>query len=252
MIFNNFNKTMLSSLVLGFMSLSANAALVDRGNGLLYDTALNVTWLQNANLAATSTFGVSGINADGTMSWTTAQQWISAMNGADYLGFNNWRLPSTNPIDGSTSNYNYTYATDGSTDNGFSITSPYSELSYMYYVNLGLKPAFDASGSFTSDFGIFGNGAYTSKAPYLQNNVGLVHNLQAYAYWAGSPDLSNLSYAWWVNFGNGRQGRYFQTDKYEAWAVISGDVAAVPVPGAACLFASAIIGFFGISRRKTG
>lgn len=30
-------------------SSSANAALVDRGGGLIYDTILNVTWLQDAN-----------------------------------------------------------------------------------------------------------------------------------------------------------------------------------------------------------
>lgn len=248
---NNFKQTLIASLVLGCtITLPANAALVDRGNGLLYDTMLNVTWLQNANLAATNTFGVTGINANGTMSWATAQEWVSAMNTANYLGFNNWRLPNINPIDGSASNYNTTYSTNGSSDSGFSITSQYSELSYMYYVNLGLKPAFDTSGNFTSDFGIFGNGTYSSAPPYVQNNVGLVQNLQGYAYWSGSPDSSNPAYAWWVNFGIGRQGRYFQTDKYETWAVISGDVAAVPLPNAFWLFGSAIFSFVGMARRK--
>jgi len=250
MIISRVKKNFSLGLVLVSLSLSANAALVDRGNGLLYDTVLDVTWLQNANLAASNTFGVSGINANGTMSWATAQEWVAAMNTANYLGFNTWRLPTTNPIDGSATNYNYTYATNGSSDNGFSITSPHSELSYMYYVNLGLKPVFDVNGSFTSDYGIFGNGTYSSTAPYLQNNVGLVQNLQAYAYWSGSPDLSNPAYAWWVNFGIGRQGRYFQTDKYEAWAVISGDVAAVPVPAAFWLFGSAVAGLVGLARRK--
>ncbi|MDT4329294.1 DUF1566 domain-containing protein [Methylomonas sp. MS20] len=251
MTFKQSTKSVAMALVFGAFFSSANAALIDRGNGLLYDTVLDVTWLQNANLAATNTFGVSGINANGTMSWTTAQDWISAMNSANYLGYNQWRLPAIKPIDGSATNYNLTYATNGSSDNGFRIDSPYSELSYMYYVNLGLKPAFDANGNFTSDFGIFGNGTYSSSAPYLQNNVGLVQNLQAYAYWSGSPDLSNPVYAWWVNFGNGRQGRYFQTDKYEAWAVISGDVAAVPVPGALWLFGSAIASLVGLSRRQS-
>jgi hypothetical protein len=41
------------------------------GNGLIYDTALKITWLRDANLAASNTFGVSGISPTGLMSWTT-------------------------------------------------------------------------------------------------------------------------------------------------------------------------------------
>ena len=35
-------------------SMSAHAVLVDRGGGMLYDTVLNITWLQDANYAKTS------------------------------------------------------------------------------------------------------------------------------------------------------------------------------------------------------
>lgn len=70
-------------------SSSAQAALYDRGNGLIYDDVLNVTWLQNANLAASNTFGVSGIEANGAMTWDTANAWVAAMNAANYQGFNN-------------------------------------------------------------------------------------------------------------------------------------------------------------------
>ena len=31
---------------------AAQATLIDRGGGLIYDSVLNVTWLQNANLAS--------------------------------------------------------------------------------------------------------------------------------------------------------------------------------------------------------
>ena len=54
----------------------ANAALVSRLNGqAIYDTDLNITWLADANLAATDSFGVAGIGAfsSGGMSWVTAQ-----------------------------------------------------------------------------------------------------------------------------------------------------------------------------------
>ena len=34
-------------------STPATATLIDRGNGLIFDNVLNITWLQNANYAAT-------------------------------------------------------------------------------------------------------------------------------------------------------------------------------------------------------
>jgi hypothetical protein len=69
-----------------FFTTSAHAALESRlGGQAVYDTDLNITWLADSNLAASNTFGVSGINADGSMTWDTAQTWIGAMNAANYL-----------------------------------------------------------------------------------------------------------------------------------------------------------------------
>ncbi|WKZ11135.1 MAG: DUF1566 domain-containing protein [Gammaproteobacteria bacterium] len=74
---------------------SANAALLSRAGGqAYYDDVLNITWLANANLADTNAFGVTGINANGTMTWAKANEWIAAMNTAAYLGISNWRLPT--------------------------------------------------------------------------------------------------------------------------------------------------------------
>ncbi len=53
-------------------SSSANAALVDRGGGLIYDTILNVTLLQDANYAMTS-----GASTDGRMTWSEAVAWAA-------------------------------------------------------------------------------------------------------------------------------------------------------------------------------
>ena len=52
------------------VSLSANAALYDRGNGLIYDDVLDITWLQDANYAQTS-----GYDTDGRMTWIEAKAW---------------------------------------------------------------------------------------------------------------------------------------------------------------------------------
>ena len=49
------------------------------------DAALGVTWLADADLAATDTFNVSGISCDGSMGYATALKWVEAMNHADYL-----------------------------------------------------------------------------------------------------------------------------------------------------------------------
>ena len=74
---------------------SAQAALFSRAGGqAYYDDVLNITWLADANLANTNTFGVGGIFAGGYMNWNTAQSWIAAMNTAVYLSTSDWRLPS--------------------------------------------------------------------------------------------------------------------------------------------------------------
>ncbi len=65
------------ALVFGLVGTS-NAELWDRGGGLIYDDVLDITWLQDANYAATKTFGVPGIEANGVMSWYTANDWIDA------------------------------------------------------------------------------------------------------------------------------------------------------------------------------
>ena len=38
-----------------FTSLNVNAELFDRGNGMIYDSVQNITWLANANYFAEST-----------------------------------------------------------------------------------------------------------------------------------------------------------------------------------------------------
>jgi hypothetical protein len=59
------------------------------------DAALGVTWLADADLAATDTFDVPGISCDGSMGYATALNWVGAMNQADYDGHRDWTLPIT-------------------------------------------------------------------------------------------------------------------------------------------------------------
>jgi hypothetical protein len=199
----------------------AQAALNNRGGGLLYDDVLNVTWLQDANYAKTS-----GYDADGAMNWTAAKTWASSLNISRFAGesLNGWRLAANTPVG---ADWNYGLSNDGSTDHGYNITSPHSELSYMYYVNLGLKGYYSPAGVYQPDFGIFRNGTYGGQA-----NVGLVKNLQSVVYWSGTayaPYPAN--FAWFFIASNGPQSYDFQFNEYYAWAVRPGDVAAaVPEP----------------------
>ena len=175
---------LILALVASLTTNSAQALLIDRGNGLLYDNVLNVTWLQDANYAKTS-----GYSATGLMDWASANTWADNLI---FDGLTGWRLAANTPINGSSFIYNYS-SFDGTTDTGSNITSPKNELAYMYYVNLGLKSRYNpTTGADQSDWGIYGNGAF-----YGQNTVGLVNNLQSYVYWlqTESNDENNLPYS---------------------------------------------------------
>ena len=119
-------------------AFSADAALVNRGGGLIYDTVLDVTWLQDANYAKTS-----GDDDDGQMTWEQAKTWTAELSFYDSVRnktWSDWRLPAVEPVNGSS--FNFGWAFDGSTDEGYNITSPNSELMYMYYANLGNPGAY--------------------------------------------------------------------------------------------------------------
>ena len=57
-------KQTLALVGLSVLTLSANAALYDRGNGLIYDDILDITWLQDANYAATQFAATGGTEGD--------------------------------------------------------------------------------------------------------------------------------------------------------------------------------------------
>ena len=67
--------------------------LIDRGNGLLYDVARNITWLQDANYAKTV-----GRSVDGRLNWHEAMAWVAGLR---YRGITGWRLPDARGAGGS-------------------------------------------------------------------------------------------------------------------------------------------------------
>lgn len=193
---------------------NAQAELFDRGGGLLYDNVLNVTWLQDANYAKTS-----GYDADGRMDWNSARTWADNLT---FGGYSDWRLPSIKPIG---DDWNFYVTLNGSSDFGYNITSPRSELSYMYYVNLGFKGFISPTGLEQSDFGISGHEVVGGEA-----DVGLVRNLQSATYWSETVyPLSNEHLYIMIVDRYGTQANGNQYNQFAAWAVRPGDVTA-PIP----------------------
>ena len=216
-----------ASLTLG-MSVGAQAAdiMYSRLNGAaIYDATSNLTWVSNANLAATNTFGVSGINSAGYMSFATANNWIAAMNAANYLGYNNWALPITLQPDATCSLQN------GGISFGYNCTG--SQMGNLFYNALG---------------GVSGQ----SIANTHNANYNLFSNFQTIYYRSGTvlaPSVSSFIFY----FNSGWQTTFLTYGTTYALAVRSGDViAAVPEPTESALMISGLglIGFIASRRKK--
>jgi len=223
------------------LSLPAQAALQGRlpatAGGTdyqaYYDPTLNITWLADANLAASNTFGLAyntdlgmhpsniytgtytnAIQTSGQMTWDAALWWVDAMNadgGTGYLGYNDWRLPTALNQDGSGPN------------SGYNVTG--SEMGDMYYTNLG-------------------NAAHGPLS-----NTGPFANLQSDLYLSGTEYRVNPRNVWLFRFNVGYQLALHKDSGYYAWAVRSGDVA-VPEPASLALVGTVVGGLLGVGWRR--
>ena len=202
-----------SLLIFGYGG-ETQAALHNRGGGMIYDDVLDITWLWDANYAKTS-----GYDSDGLMNWYEAMAWVEQLN---YGGYNDWRLPSALNKEG--------LAPDALGCSSL-VDCPDSELGYMFHVNYG----FGVDNPVTSADKI---PAAPSSPPYkLINNMGLFTNVMAFHYWFGTEHAVYTTNAWFFWFDDVGYPIYLPKDMNEvgqrpqpryAWAVRDGDVEPVP------------------------
>lgn len=203
-------------------SMMTNAALINRGNGMIYDDVLDVTWLQDANYARTS-----GFDSDGLVSWASANTWVQNLN---FGGYSDWRLPAITPVNGSS--FDVSFSFDGTSDRGYNIAPSSNELLHMFEVNLGNGAAFAPNGIFAGST----NPAFN--ASFIDGESGLAYSFEniAASYWNDVTDNPFVDTAWGVRFKTssevslGETGLFVTATNLGIWALRDGDVISTLLP----------------------
>ena len=232
---NNFFTFALAGLCLSVSCLVsvANAGLIDRGNGMIYDDVLDITWLQNANVAGTS------------MNWDASVAWAAALN---FGGFDDWRLPTINV---STTTGYCDWSNSGGTNCGYNVLTANSELAYMFYENLGNVAQNDLSGNGPQ---LGWDSLNTSFTDVVTGSIVNFINLNRSVYWSNIEYAPNTDRAWYFYTYNGIQGTDSKSSSYSAWAVRDGDISAmsvsVPEPSTLAILGLGLLGLISRKRQR--
>lgn len=212
---------------------SANAALHARGEYMVYDDSTNLTWLRSATYGAGSAFDDGYSAADGLMTFTSAQAWVSQLsivypdNG---LTVSDWRLPDYDPTQGPSE---------------IAQLVQYSLANPAHHVPMNWGPFAPIQGGFEwlgSSYNLLPTRSFLSIEGWVVRDP--VHEWPPSLAWATDgfvhlPGVVRLDLL---------TGATYQQEGY-AWAVRDGDVLAIPEPE---VYASMLAGLMlvGVAARR--
>jgi hypothetical protein len=209
---------------------------LNNGFEAFYDTTQNLTWLADANLAATKGVSASGL----VLGFSPFLGAVGAPDtavgiayAANVYGIDGWQLPSValgNEIYKEVCEPGRTTC-DVIPTGRYSVIPGSSQLQQLMEVALGNRSSI--------------NGGYTLE------NTGPFKNLQTGLYWSSKFMATTGSYSGWAYdtaTGQHVQQPYFANGY--AWLVRAGDVAAVPEPQTAALWALGLLALMGVVSRQ--
>lgn len=155
----------------------------------------------------------------GVRDFDAAYDWAQTLV---FGGFDDWRLPRVDPFFATTTPVECAFDTELNCRN--------NEFGHLYYYSLG--------GGVGSD---------------LTGDQGLFFDIAMSAYWSETDCCGELKSFWTFSFLNGTQAVAGADPRFTSatWAVRDGDVAVVPLPAAAWLLGSALLGLIGMLRRAS-
>jgi hypothetical protein len=220
---------MINRKLPGTPAATGKALEVNPGGQTIYDPVADVTWLADANLAASRPIGIDCvnkdgtpcvINADGSMTHTTAVQWITAMKaankGAGYLGQTDWEMPPSKPT--------------GCSSRGKKGLSGFGcigrkTMGELFYGQLRRLP-----------------GESVVATPDVR--IGPFHNIQPYLYWSCQGNSSQSpcqstgpasGFEWSFSFGNGFEGTDVVANNLYVMVYYPNSTPPHPVPTPKCV-----------------